>query len=77
MAALLLLLRWALVAGVITVVAEVAVTLASSLVCAGAVAARPVSEPDVTGWEEEGASVGAGEESQAFMGTIARSFTRS
>lgn len=60
--------------GMITA-APVVVLLTDSLVCVGAIAARPVAEPDVAHWEEEGAAFGAAEESMALVGPIAHSFT--
>lgn len=71
---LLLLMIWA-VAVIMLPVAAAVVSLAGSLVCVGAVATRPVAEPNVADWEEEGAGFGAGEEPVAFIGTVAQSFT--
>lgn len=65
------------VAGVIigTAAVVVVVSLAGSLVCIVAIAARPVAKPDVADGEEESAGVGAGEEPVTFIGTVAQSFT--
>lgn len=81
---LLLVMIWAVVAmvpvaGVIIIAAVlvvIAVSLAYSLLCVRAVVARrPAAEPDVADRQEEAARLGAAEESQAFIGAVAYSFT--
>ena len=59
-----------------TVAAAVLVSLADSLGCIGAISAIPVAEPNFIGREEKGAGVGAGEESEALIGTVAFAFAR-
>lgn len=57
------------------VATAVVIPVATSLVCVRVAAAGPVAEPDVADGEEEGAGFRAGEESVAFVGTVAHSFT--
>lgn len=76
----LLLMVWTLVvamvpvAGVI-IAAAVVVSLAGSLVCVGAIAARPVAESDVADREEEAAGFWTAEEPMALIGTVAHPFS--
>lgn len=57
------------------IIAAVVVLLTGSLVLVGAVAARPVAEPDVAHGEEEGATLWAAEEPVTLVRPVADSFT--
>lgn len=57
------------------IAAPVVVLLTGSLVCVGAIAARPVAEPDVAHREEDAAVFGTAEELMALVGSVAHSFT--
>lgn len=59
----------------VIVAAPAVVLLTDLFLCIRATAARPVAEPDMAHWEEEGAAFGAAEEPMAFIGPIAYSFT--
>lgn len=70
---LLLLMTQTVIVGRIN--AAVVVLLTGSLVWVGAVAARPMAEPDVAHGEEEGTALWAAEESVTLVGPVAKSFT--
>lgn len=59
------------------IVAPAMVVVPDMFLCVGAAAARPVAEPDVADWEEEGTAFGAAEDAMALVGPVASALSNS